>query len=448
MRLWSTIPASSRITVVSGPTWSLPLFARTTRASSVNVCPSSAGLPTPSRSAVEPDTATPNTSRPASCSARAAASITTPFPVPAGPISTARRSGPVTARRACSCSRGQGCADALRDLPARSRSRPLADVAAGRLARARRARRSIACSWARTASVVILPPSKVRMRRSPTIARVTAIASSGPSSPADCSSATARSSPASNIASRSVSVASMRSSIARSCDVRQRGTDQVHRLIRSEPVALPCLRPHALQIATGRQVLRAAVLQRDVADLPAFGCTAVLGAETLRGPARSHGGALRTRCAVPPAPRRSRSTCRPCRCPARSDSPLRQLLRERRAVERADLPQAAEDRPGGDRDDAVVLADRAGDHDMGVQLRVRRLGAASRPSRSCGGRRSRSRPWPAPPPPVRRSGGAPPAPAPSGIPSTARPPWRAPPRSARAATGPPAPTPPTPTSGR
>ena len=38
-------------------------------------------------------------------------------------------------------------------------------------------------------------------------------------------------------------------------------------------------------------------------------------------PGRSHGGGWRTRRAARPAPPRSRSTCRPCRCPARSGSP-------------------------------------------------------------------------------------------------------------------------------
>ena len=59
---------------------------------------------------------------------------------------------------------------------------------------------------------------------------------------------------------------------------------------------------------------------------------------------------------------------------------------------------------------------------MGVQLRVRRLGTRSRPWPSCGGRRSRSHPSRAPRRPGRRSDDAPPAPAPSDRPSTARPP--------------------------
>ncbi len=75
----------------------------------------------------------------------------------------------------------------------------------------------------------------------------------------------------------------MRSSIDRSVDLRLRGTDQMHRLIGPEPVPLSCLCPHALQIAAGRQVLGPAVLERDIADLPAFGGTAVLRAEPLSG---------------------------------------------------------------------------------------------------------------------------------------------------------------------
>ena len=52
------------------------------------------------------------------------------------------------------------------------------------------ARRSIACSCARTASVVICPPSSVSTRRSRIISRATCSASFGESSPAVCSRAT------------------------------------------------------------------------------------------------------------------------------------------------------------------------------------------------------------------------------------------------------------------
>jgi hypothetical protein len=48
---------------------------------------------------------------------------------------------------------------------------------------------------------------------------------------------------------------------------------------------------------------------------------------------------------------------------------------ERGAVERADLTSGAEHGTGRDRDDPVVLADRARDDDMAVQLRVGRAGA-------------------------------------------------------------------------
>ena len=118
-RLWSTIPASSKNTVVAAPICRRPVFARATSASSVSVRPASAGLSAPRRSAVEPETATPITSRPAICSARAAASITTPLPVPAGPIRTARRSGPVTVAKRVLLLARQGCGDALGDLSAR-----------------------------------------------------------------------------------------------------------------------------------------------------------------------------------------------------------------------------------------------------------------------------------------------------------------------------------------
>ncbi len=190
-------------------------FARAMRASRVSVRPASAGLPAPSRSAVEPDTATPITSRPTVCSARAAASITTPLPVPAGPISSARRSGPDKARSAVSCSRDR--APPIRSATSRaaiSRATSPTSLSAGRASAA--ARRSIACSRARTARVVIRPPSSMRMRRSATIERASWSARSGVMTPAVCSSATARSVPGSKIASRSVSFASITSSTGRS----------------------------------------------------------------------------------------------------------------------------------------------------------------------------------------------------------------------------------------
>ena len=52
-----------------------------------------------------------------------------------------------------------------------------------------------------------------------------------------------------------------------------------------------------------------------------------------------------------------------------------ELVGERGAVERAELPRGAKERPRSDRHDPVVLTDSAGDHDVAVQLRVRRLGA-------------------------------------------------------------------------
>ena len=72
----------------------------------------------------------------------------------------------------------------------------------------------------------------------------------------------------------------------------------------------------------------------------------------------------------------------------------RQLLRERGTVEGAHLPRRTEHRPGGDCDIPAVLPDRAGDHDVRVQLRVRssrtlhaprgRVQEASRDNVACG----------------------------------------------------------------
>ncbi len=201
--------------MVSGPTWTVPLSARATSESSVVVCPVRAGLPAPRSSAVEPDTATPRVSRPASCSARTAASITMPFPAPAGPTSTTARSGPVSVRSASCCSRVRGAP--IRSATSRAAFRRPVSPTSRPAGRARvAARRSIACSCARTFKVVIRPPTSVRICRSPSMSLMTVSAMSGAISPAVCSSATARSSGAVKIACCSVRVSSMRSCTPRS----------------------------------------------------------------------------------------------------------------------------------------------------------------------------------------------------------------------------------------
>ena len=60
-------------------------------------------------------------------------------------------------------------------------------------------------------------------------------------------------------------------------------SDQTHGLVGPEPVATARLAPHPLQVSAGRQLLGAAVLERQVAQLPALRCPAVAGTETLRG---------------------------------------------------------------------------------------------------------------------------------------------------------------------
>ena len=233
------------MTVVSLPTWMAPVFARATSASRVSVCPASAGLSAPRRSAVEPETATPIVSRPAACSARAAASITTPLPVPAGPTRTAARSGPVRTSSAWCCSGLSG--PPMRSATSRAAlSRAMSPTSRPAGWASWVARRSIACSWARTARVVIRPPSRVSTRRSRTISRATASASSGASSPAACSSTTARRSRSWKTACCSVSFASTRSSIARVGRWALGCADQPHGLIRAEAVIAAGLYPRSL----------------------------------------------------------------------------------------------------------------------------------------------------------------------------------------------------------
>ena len=120
-RAWSTIPASSRIHLVSWLDRTMPVFARATSASRVSVRPSSAGLSAPRRSAVEPGHGDAD---------RLAAGVAArrgqrrrsrrPCPVPAGPTSTARRSGPVSTSQRLRLLGAERCADALGDFARRA----------------------------------------------------------------------------------------------------------------------------------------------------------------------------------------------------------------------------------------------------------------------------------------------------------------------------------------
>ena len=112
--------------MVSWSIWTL-WPARAVSASTVIVLSASAGLSWPRRSAVEPDTATPIVWRPACCSALAAASITTPFPVPAGPISTAIALRPGDRLQGVALLARERCGDPLRDDALGERAVAVAD---------------------------------------------------------------------------------------------------------------------------------------------------------------------------------------------------------------------------------------------------------------------------------------------------------------------------------
>src|SRR5450759_1494311 len=155
----------------------------------------------------------------------------------------------------------------------------------------------------------------------------------------------------------------------------------MHRLISPEPVTPTRLGPNTLQITTSRELLRAAVLERQVAQLPTFRCPAVLGTEALRclcdlTMAAGKRIAQRTghRSDLEVAAVSARALLDRVALP-------RQLLRQCRAVERAHLTRTTKHRPGGDRDDPVIVTHRARDHDMRMQLRVRRLSTRDTPRR-------------------------------------------------------------------
>ena len=134
MRLWSTIPASSRITVVSGADLEVPRVRTRDQRIEGQRAAVERGAVRPEPLGRGPRHGDPDHLAAGSdCSARAAASITTPFPVPAGPTSTARRSGPVTVRSACCCSTDRGAPMHSATSLLAFALAPLADVAAGRL---------------------------------------------------------------------------------------------------------------------------------------------------------------------------------------------------------------------------------------------------------------------------------------------------------------------------
>ena len=318
------------------PIWSLPVFARATRASRVS------GAPCESR-AVRRRAARLWTPTPRSRYSRPADLLGAGGGVDHNALPGAR--GADEYRQALRAGHGpQGLLLlAGEGAPMRSATSLLALVRAcwptSRPAgwASSRQRRSIACSCARTARVVIRPPSKVRTRRSRDHLPCDHQRLSGLISPAVCSSATVRSAPASKTACLFGQLR-FDAILQRLHGRRVHGcADQMHRLISPEPVALTRPRPHPLQIAAGRELLGAAVLERQIAQLPAFGGAAVLGTETLRGLcdlAVAPENASRS----PPGRPRSRSTGRPARPLLDRIALPRQLLRQRGAVKRPHLP--------------------------------------------------------------------------------------------------------------
>ena len=248
----------------------------------------------------------------------------------------------------------------------------------------------------------------------------------------------------------SVSFASTRSSIARSAVGRSDAPINRTASSRAEPVIARGLCPH---LVAGPIVWSAPW----PAGSRARGCAA----RRVRVPGRSgHGSAPprgRPRGERPEnASHSSRGTPGDLEVPAILAGALLdrvslsyELVGERGAVERAHLPRGAEDRPRGDRHDPVVLTDSACDHDMAVQLRVRRLRRPSTPravvcrysvaitSLACS-----STTWPL----IATAHDRHLLSQVRG--SSARPPRRGPARSARAATDRRAPTPPRRTSAR
>jgi len=119
--------------------------------------------------------------------------------------------------------------------------------------------------------------------------------------------------------------------------------EQSQCLIGTEPIAARGVPPHVLQVGSVSELLRSAVLEREVAQL--LGDTGDL--EIL---------------AVPP------------RRPLDRIPLIGEFLSECGTVKRTHLTRRTKHRPRRHRDDPVILAYRAGDDDVAVELRIGRVG--------------------------------------------------------------------------
>ena len=142
--------------------------------------------------------------------------------------------------------------------------------------------------------------------------------------------------------------------------------DQSHRLIGAESVIAGGLCPHSLQVRACGQLLGPAVLEREVAKLATFGSAAVAGTEALRRPGDLTGAPGERLAKLSGDAGDLEVPAILARAMFDRVSLAHELVGERGAVERAELPCAAEDRPRRDGHDPVVLADGASDDYMAV----------------------------------------------------------------------------------
>ncbi len=148
---------------------------------------------------------------------------------------------------------------------------------------------------------------------------------------------------------------------------------QPQRLVGAEPVAAAGFRPDTLQVVPGCEGLGAAVLKRQLAQLPTLGRTTTSGTEPLRCPGDLTAATGERLAQLPRnAGDLEVATVLP-RCLLDPIALACQLAGERGAVERAQLTCASKDRPRGDCDEPLVLTHRASNHDVAVQLWVRSL---------------------------------------------------------------------------
>jgi hypothetical protein len=151
--------------------------------------------------------------------------------------------------------------------------------------------------------------------------------------------------------------------------------EQPQRLIGTKPIAARGVPPHVLKVSSVGELLRATVLERKVAQLATLRRTTVASTKTISS-TRNLPGASRESVAqlLGDTSDLEILAVLPSR-PLDRIPLIGKLLSERRTVKRTDLTRRTEHRPGAHSDNPVILAYRARDDYMTVELRIGSVGS-------------------------------------------------------------------------